>query len=37
VRRRLDRLDRFLGADWRDGTRVLDVHLALRLWQLAQL
>lgn len=37
VRQRLDKLDRLLGADWRDGTRVLDVHLALRLWQLSQL
>ncbi|XVQ07345.1 helix-turn-helix domain-containing protein [Spirillospora sp. CA-255316] len=37
VRQRLDKLDRLLGTDWRDGTRVLDVHLALRLWQLSQL
>lgn len=37
VRQRLDKLDRLLGADWRDGTRVLDVHLALRLWQLSHL
>ncbi|MFZ3599354.1 helix-turn-helix domain-containing protein [Streptomyces sp. BH104] len=37
VRQRLDKLDRLVGADWRDGTRVLDVHLALRLWQLSQL
>ncbi len=37
VRQRLDKLDRLLGADWRDGTRVLDVHLSLRLWQFSQL
>ncbi|MGC0328150.1 sugar diacid utilization regulator [Streptomyces sp. SAI-170] len=36
VRQRLDKLDRLLGVEWRDGTRVLDVHLALRLWQFSQ-
>jgi DNA-binding PucR family transcriptional regulator len=33
VRQRLDRIDHLLGADWREGPRALDVHLALRLSQ----
>jgi sugar diacid utilization regulator len=33
LRQRFEQIDDILG-DWRDGTRALDVHLALRLWQL---
>lgn len=33
LRQRFEQIDELLG-DWRDGTRALDVHLALRLWQL---
>ena len=34
VRQRLERIDQLLGPDWRDGPRSLDIHLALRIWQL---
>ena len=33
LRQRFEQIDRLLG-DWRSGTRALDLHLALRLWQL---
>jgi sugar diacid utilization regulator len=33
LRQRFEQIDDLLG-DWRAGTRVLEVHLALRLWQL---
>lgn len=33
LRQRFEQIDDLLG-DWRQGTRVLDVHLALRLWHL---
>ncbi len=33
LRQRFAQIDELLG-DWRGGTRALDVHLALRLWQL---
>jgi sugar diacid utilization regulator len=33
LRQRFEQIDDLLG-DWRGGTRALDVHLALRLWQL---
>lgn len=33
LRQRFEQIDELLG-DWRAGTRVLDLHLALRLWQL---
>ncbi len=33
LRQRFEQIDELLG-DWRAGTRALDVHLALRLWQL---
>lgn len=34
VHQRLDAVDVLLG-NWRDSTRALDIHMALRLWQLA--
>lgn len=34
VRQRLERIDKLLGADWRKGSRVLDSHVALRMWRL---
>lgn len=34
IRQRLERVDQLLGPDWRRGTRVLDGHLAARIWQL---
>ncbi len=36
VRQRLERIDQLLGSDWRNGSRALDLHLALRLWQFLQ-
>lgn len=36
VRQRLARLDELLGEEWRQGTKCLDTHLALRLHQLAR-
>ncbi len=33
LRQRFEQIDDLLG-DWRGGTRTLDIHLALRLWQL---
>jgi sugar diacid utilization regulator len=33
LRQRFSQIDDLLG-DWRSGTRALDIHLALRLWQL---
>ena len=34
VRQRVERLDNALGPHWRRGARSLDVHVALRVWQL---
>ena len=36
VRQRLGRVDELLGEQWRQGTRCLDAHLALRLYQLSK-
>lgn len=36
VRQRLERLDATLGESWREGARRLDIHVALRLWQLSR-
>jgi len=34
VRQRLEQIDSLMGAGWREGSRRLDIHVALRLWQL---
>ncbi|MEV4730091.1 GAF domain-containing protein [Saccharopolyspora sp. NPDC049426] len=34
VRQRLERIDQLLGTDWRRGSRMLDSHVALRMWRL---
>lgn len=34
MRKRLDRIDEVLGDTWRKGGRLLDVHIALRVWRL---
>lgn len=34
IRQRVDRIGELLGNDWRESARALDIHLALRLWQL---
>lgn len=34
LRQRLDRIDAILGQKWRRGTSALDIHVALKLWQL---
>ncbi|MBK0417517.1 helix-turn-helix domain-containing protein [Leucobacter sp. CSA1] len=36
VRQRLTRIDDLLGVEWRQGTKCLDVHLALRVHQLSR-
>ncbi|KOG74193.1 hypothetical protein ADK77_06565 [Streptomyces antibioticus] len=36
LRQRLGKLDRLLGESWRSGSRSLDVHLALRTWDLGR-
>ena len=32
VRQRLARIAQLIGEDWRDPSRFLDIHLALRIW-----
>ncbi|KJL24300.1 Purine catabolism regulatory protein [Microbacterium azadirachtae] len=36
IRQRLERIDSELGPSWREGAHRLDVHVALRLWQLSR-
>jgi GAF domain-containing protein len=35
ARQRIDRVDMLLGPHWRQGTKTLDTHLALRIWQMS--